>query len=173
MSISNDTRYIEVALILENITAECLKELQVKAPIAVFGNGGYYAMTLGQFGALLQGVSPAEVLGVTGMESMTVFEYYTLQGLPDFIKTYIERLQRLTPELTADERIGSAMCLPVTAAEGLLLYAREYFGLHSFAEAESIRLSDILIAKKDSYNALMRQRAQVAKMKENSKRKRL
>ena len=61
-------------------------------------------------------------------------------------------------EVKTDEIRAQKTCLKVSVAEGILLFVREYFSLHSFGEAENLPLSDYLIAKKDNYNKVMAQR---------------
>lgn len=150
-------------------TAEVtLCEIRTAAPAVVLGSGGYYSMTLGQFGALLQGAEPLKVFARGTLEDLTVFEYYTIQGLADFIRGYVDNLVKFTVKPQADEPTAA---VPMSAAEGLLVFARNYFGLHSFAETEQLTLADILIAKKDTYNQVMAQRAYAAKLKKGVRKR--
>lgn len=163
MQVKNDTRYLDAAALLTVATEDTLRKIREAAPYVVLGSGGYYDMTLGQFGALLQGAEPLDVFARGSYEDLTVFEYYTIAGLADFIKQYSEQLVKLTPQ--PDNGDVKPSTLPMSATEALLVFAREYFGLQSFAAAEKTTLADLLIAKKDAYNKIMVQRAQIAAMK--------
>lgn len=55
------------------------------------------------------------------------------------------------------------MAYPMTMAEGLLVFARRYFGCRSFSEAERLTLGEWLMAKKDDYNRIAAEQAAVKK----------
>ena len=55
---------------------------------------------------------------------------------------------------TADAKKARKGQKPMTFAEYLLVFCREYFGFHTFDEAaEKLTVSDYLVAAKDRYNA--------------------
>lgn len=169
MQITNETKYENIASTLLFIDKASEQRLIDESPIAVFGKGGYYAMTIGQLGALIDGGSIADLIPTIGTKDMKVFEYYTARELPNFIEKFVKQLEMFSIKPTPKEQRASAGCYKVGAVEGLLLFARSYFGLHSFREAEEITLADLLIAKKDSYNEIVRTRAQMAQMKADAK----
>lgn len=168
MQITTHTRFLDVAAYMQVATDDTLARIRKAAPVAVFGDGGYYTMTLGQFGALLQGAEPLDVVAGGTYETLTVFEYYAIEGMADFVRQYAEMLKRFTPQPIAGESVGNTV--QMTAAEALLVFARKYFALPSFQAAEQITLGDLLIAKKDAYNEIMVQRAQIARLKKGGKK---
>lgn len=84
--------------------------------------------------------------------NITVFRVYWFKGLSEFLKTYLNLLKNFVVKESSEESIASKACYPVEFGESLLIFAREYFNLHSFKEAANINLADLLIAKKDAYN---------------------
>lgn len=156
MRIDAKTLYKDVAGELLYLTEESDKRLREVAPEAVI-TGGYYGLTIGQLARLLDG----DTLGVfpnADTEKMTVFEYMTIRGLEEFVKGYFDALKRLTLKPTEKEERASQGCVKMGSIEAMLIFARRYFELHSFAEAENVTLGDVLIAKKDSYNTMLQQR---------------
>lgn len=52
---------------------------------------------------------------------------------------------------TAESRQAARGLPQFNETEGLLVFVREYFGLHNFTEAEEVTLADVFLAKKDAF----------------------
>lgn len=165
MKIDNSTLWQTFCLIEPHIKADDLQQVKDNAPAAVIGKGGYYALTIAQWHAITAG-RIEDVFGekIKDPLQLTAYEYYTITGLKAFAENYVKQLERFSVKSDTNEQAAQAVCFKVTMTEGLLIFAREYFGLHSFAEAEQITLADLLLAKKDTYNKTMFQKAYTAQM---------
>ena len=104
---------------------------------------------------------------------VTIFVKFFFEQVADFISEFAEKYKNLTPAPNNDERLASRGCLEISFSENLLYFTRSYFGLHSFADCEKIKVAEILIAKKDVYNSTIFQRnfAEIEKQKLKSRKK--
>lgn len=169
MRINADTRYFAVEPILRTLSTEKVAEIREKAVSSVLGSNGYYGLTLAQLSKLIDNKDATAIVSTTDPLQMTVFEFYTIEGLSAFLEDYIRKLERLIPTPTNEEKAAQSACLKVTTTEGLLLFAREYFNLNSFANAERVTLAELLIAKKDMYNKAIFQRELSRQMNKRKK----
>lgn len=171
MRIDKETKYFAVAPLLRCLPTEKIKEIEQKAVECVLGADGFMGLTIGQLIRLMNSDITA-IIGTKDPNEITVFDYYTINQIRTFVDDYIGKLEGLNPIPTNEERAAQKICLKVSAAEGFLLFAREYFGLHSFSDAEKVTLADFLIAKKDVYNKAMYQRElnRIMTIKANKKR---
>lgn len=169
MKITRNTLFFAVEPILRRLSAEQLAPIKAAAPALILGEGGYLNITIGQLSQLIDANNIGALVAHTEVQTMTVFEYYTIEGLHVFLSDYTNKLETLTPVPDANEKRAAAACLKTTITEGMLYFAREYFGLHSFAEAEKITLAEVLLAKKDVYNKVVFQRAYTRIMNKKGK----
>lgn len=130
-----------------------------------------WQLTIGDLGQYLQGEYPTS-LADRFDASKSVAEYLgTFKALREFVGKFVKLLARFTVKATADELQASAGLPKFDETEGLLVFAREYFGLPSFDAAEKVTLGELYLAKKDDYIKTMAQRnlqriqAQKMKMK--------
>lgn len=116
--------------------------------------GSYHELTIGRFSECLDGdFSRAVGEYHTGRIDGTWLQVYWMRGFIDFAKEYTETLKKLSPAMDADEERAASGLLDTTLIESILVFARNYFGMHSFSETENkITLGEILIAKKAVYN---------------------
>lgn len=166
MKITKDTLFAEVAEIVVYMTDESKERLK-KAAERDFG--GFYGLTLAQFNAACKNEF-AEILPRFRTADFTVFDYGVILAFADFANGYVDMLAKYVIPQTSQEKQASAACAKVGWLEGLLIFSREYFGLKSFAEAEQATLGDLLIAKRDTYNKGMYQRAIIAQQTKGKKR---
>lgn len=165
MTIDNNTRYFAVEPMLRSLPDEELAKIKEAAPRATIGRDGYLSLTIADLSRLIDGHDVTGIIpNATEPLKLTVFEWYTADGLRGFLEEYIQKLEGLQPPLDPAERAAQRACLKVTTTEGLLCFARDYFGLHSFAEAEAVTLAEVLIAKKDTYNKTVFQKAYAKQM---------
>lgn len=169
MRITNKTELTEE---LENqlncLTDESKNELTDASARFYCGENGYYSLTIADFHALISG--SVEVGRFSLAEhSHLVFAKFFLQGLANFAKDFVTLLSELTPPPTAEEIRANRNLLPIGIAESLLIFARSFFGLRSFAEAEQITLADLILAKKETYNKIIFERNQAQDSKQKRK----
>lgn len=147
------------------------ERLQQAAPVAVIGAGGYYSLTIAQWHGITKQDLSVISDRLTDKTRCTVYDYYTIKGLSAFVDSYIKQLERFAVKPDAAETAAQRACYDVTATEGMLIFAREYFGLQSFAAAEQVTLGDFLLAKKDTYNKTMFQKAYTAQLNKRKAKK--
>lgn len=93
------------------------------------------------------------VIGVCSTwNNATQAQYIWAMGFADYMDDFGKMLQRLTPPATAEQKQAQGVCMRVGFEESVLVFCREYFGLKSFKEVETLTLNEYLIAKKDAYN---------------------
>ncbi len=120
--------------------------LKAAAVRDMYGDDGFYAMTLGDFFAVMGGdIRP---LGADG----TVFATYRVRAFADFVDTFIRSLSQLTLQPTPEQVRHSSGTIPCRFDESVLVFCRSYFGLHGFEEVERLKVADLLLAKKDAFN---------------------
>lgn len=147
MNITKETLYYDFAEEEEFIDEETVQSI-IEASKEVYGD--YYDLTIENLIDFTEEGTTAydELMD----EKITVFRVYWFKGLSEFLKTYLNLLKNFVVKESPKESMASKACYPVEFGESLLIFAREYFNLHSFKEASQITLSDLLIAKKDAYN---------------------
>lgn len=157
MVITAQTRWDELQLVIGELADGELERLKEIAPRAVIGGDGYYGITIGQLAAIVEHDDARPIVG--DMSEPTAFEMLTLQGLSAFVQSYIDRLAALTVPASAEEKEAAAKCMQVGMIEGLLSFARDWFRLQMYKDAESVTLGELLMAKKEAYNRGLFQRA--------------
>lgn len=126
----------------EELTAASIEEM-----------GDYYDIKIGDFIQLMH-LTEADI----EQRFDTVFAVYWLRGFKDFLEDFVKTVNNLTVKQTAKEAAASDVCYDVDFDEGMLVFTRSYFGLHSFKEAEEITIGEFIMAKKDAYNSTMFER---------------
>lgn len=151
MEININAKYSRYADILPFVTDESRKELIAK----VIEKRNPYTLTLADFFACVKGDFSCVV---TDVDQPTTADVLWVENFVTFIEEFAAVLKRLSIPQTAEQKQAQKNCLPVDWQEGMLVFARKYFGLHNFADAEKITIGDFLIAKKDDYNTAIFER---------------
>lgn len=151
MKINLDNAFCDV--VWQNLKESCKEELRTAA---MQSYGDYEGVTIGRVVEITETGDVSEVFGshFRGTWGQVVW----LLGLTEFINKLPETLLALTPKMDADEMRACEGMMESTIGESLLVFARNYFGLHSFTEAERITIGEVLIAKKAVYNETMFQK---------------
>ena len=154
MRISEDTRLADVCALLPYLRDGEEGRL-CKAAEARKVPAGWWSVTIGEFVKMSSGdFSP---YGVTLDDNAKVLDYYFIKAFAGFVEEFTRVAGNLTP------KGGIPLAYPMTMAEGLLVFARRYFGCRSFLDAERLTLGDWLMAKKDDYNRIAAEQAAVKK----------
>ena len=91
-----------------------------------------------------------DVLG--NMSEPTVLQVYWKKRFEKFVEEFAATLKAMTLTQTAEEIQAAEGLLKISWDEAILVFVRDYFGLHSFKDAERITMGEILIAKRATYN---------------------
>ena len=81
-----------------------------------------------------------------------------LTNLKNFLDEYYGKLAKLQIPKTDIERYAQAGNEQFYGTENCLLFARSYFGLKSFEEAEKVDLQEYLLASRDNYSKFYAQK---------------
>lgn len=116
----------------------------------------FWQMTIGQ---LIDFAAGDFTSVVSDVKKMTLAQFVWLGEFPKWLEEFSRAVGNLQVPTTAEQRQAANACLPVEWREGLLVFARRYFALPSFAAAEGVKVCDFVLAKKDEYNAAAFERA--------------
>lgn len=114
--------------------------------------GSFNGLSIGVWANCMSGNFERAIGGENGVIRGTWLQVYWIRAFADFAKSFPEKLANLSPKMDADEERAAENLLESTLVESVLVFARSYFGLRSFREAEQITLGEVLIAKKAVYN---------------------
>lgn len=153
MKITNDTEWSEIEKDFALFSDESQQTL-IQHSLSLHNVTDFYELTIAQLIRMSDGdLSEFEI-----KDNGKVFEVLFVRELSKFVEQYINILNSYTLPQSADEKAASAKCQTMTFGEGVLVFARSYFALHSFGEAERITLAELLLAKKDAYNSAVFQK---------------
>lgn len=113
------------------------------------------------------------VIGVCSTwNNATQAQYIWAMGFADYMENLSKMLERMTLRGTAEQQQAQMVCLRVGFEESVLVFLQDFFGLHSFKEAEDITVNEYLIAKKSAYNkaAFERKLNDIYKLKQKTKK---
>jgi hypothetical protein len=165
MLITKATKYKDFQGIEKYVSEKSIQALYAGAEKQF---GGMYDLEFGSFWECSNG----NFEGVLGdMQEPTVLQVYWMKRFEKFVEEFAEQLKGLTITPNADEQRASAGMLKVGWAEAMLIFLKDYFGLHNFKDAERITIGEILIAKRAAYNRDTFQRNLAAINKQKMRRK--
>ena len=96
-----------------------------------------------------------------------------LENLRKFIDEYYSKLSKLQIAKTDIDAYAQAGNEKFYGTENCLIFARSYFGLKSFEEAENVDVQEYLLASRDNYSKFYAQKraSDFQKMKQKSTRR--
>ena len=103
-------------------------------------------MTIAEFAAVTDGELPSEVT----RERHALRCIGKIRSLRDEVKQVGDYIQKMRPNLTEDEKRASFGVDFPTAIERMLLDVAKFFSLHSFEEAEKVKVAEWLLIAKDA-----------------------
>lgn len=130
------------------ITDDNRERIKDAAVTDMFGDGGFLNMRIGDLTTVIAG-DPRPLYQSGGR---TVYDARRVEAFSDFIDRLIKTLQGYVLPPTGDSAKLSAGLIPSTFVESVYLFTRRYFGLPSFEDADRIRVSEFLLARRDDYN---------------------
>lgn len=166
MKIDRNTKYKDFAPLEPYMSKGEADRIKAAAVRERFGADGFYTMTIGDMFAVLAGDIRPLLLKAS---PDTVFAVYLAKAFADFMDTLIANLKRLTLPPTAEQVKHSQGCIPSAFDESVYVFCRNYFGLQGFEAVERLKVADLLLAKKDAYNAAIVDRNIAAAVKKGGK----
>lgn len=127
-----------------------------------------HTLTINEFFGVING--DYSVLG--DMSDPSVLQVYWLKRFAEYVEIFADACKRTKIEPTPEQKQAAQGCLEMSPAEGMLVFARSYFGLHSLREAGDITINEYIMARKDTYNnALVRRNLEKIQLRKlNSKK---
>lgn len=162
MKIDKYTLYKDFASVEMFAPASQLYALRDVAVRSKFGDAGFYSMSIGAFlnAAIYQNYD-----ALYDCRGETVFDVYRVLAFAVWVEEFISVAEELTLKPTPKQIAAASGCRPVTFEESVYFFMREYFGLQSFDAVADLPVSDYLLAKKDTYNKQVVERATLNRIK--------
>ena len=145
MKIDGNSRY-EDFLTIEPLLSEGSRVALKARAVEIYGDP--WGLTLADFIA----ITGNDLSRLGDMSDPTILQMYWLQCFHEFVEQFQHILESLKMPMDATEEAAAASMKKVSMAEGMLVYARGYFGLHSFSDAEQITITEYVMARRDDYN---------------------
>ena len=161
MKIDRHTLNEELAPLLSIVTDEDMGRVRKAAVRDKYGDAGFYGMTVGDFTTVLAG----DVRPLLQSGGRTVFDTCRVEAFKEWVDELSDTLKRLTPPPTAESVKLNAGTIPSEFVESVYLFCRSYFNLGSFEQADRLKVSEFVLAKKDDYNHAVVDRNVSAMMK--------
>lgn len=161
MKIDRHTLNEELAPLLSIVTDEDMGRVRKAAVRDKYGDAGFYGMTVGDFTTVLAG----DVRPLLQSGGRTVFDTCRVEAFREWVDELSDTLKRLTPPPTAESVKLNAGTIPSEFVESVYLFCRSYFSLDSFEQADRLKVSEFVLAKKDDYNHAVVDRNVSAMMK--------
>lgn len=146
MRITDDTKYAEFEPVEKYVKPKAVQRIFESAEEKF---GKMYDLEFGTFWQCSND-NFEEVLG--DISEPTVLQVYWKKRFEKFVEEFAGALKAMTLTQTAEEIQAAEGLLKVSWDEAILVFVRDYFGLHSFKDAERITMGEILIAKRAVYN---------------------
>lgn len=161
MKIDRHTLNEELAPLLSIVTEDDMGRVRKAAVRDKYGDAGFYGMTVCDFTTVLAG----DVRPLLQSGGRTVFDTCRVEAFKEWVDELSDTLKRLTPPPTAESVKLNAGTIPSEFVESVYLFCRSYFNLGSFEQADTLKVSEFVLAKKDDYNHAVVDRNVSAMMK--------
>lgn len=165
MKIDRHTTNAELAPFLAIVNDEDMARVREASVRDKYGDAGFYGMTLGDFTTVIAG----DIRPLLQSGGRTVFDTCRVEAFKAFVDELADTIKRLTLPPTPESIKLSAGTLQSEFAESVYVFCRQYFGLPSFEAADTLKLSEFVMAKKDDYNRSVVDRNIAASMKKGGK----
>ena len=161
MKIDRHTLNEDLAPLLSIVTEEDMGRVRKAAVRDKYGDAGFYGMTVGDFTTVLSG----DVRPLLQSGGRTVFDTCRVEAFMEWVDELSDTLKRLTPPPTAESVKLNAGTIPSEFVESVYLFCRSYFNLGSFEQADRLKVSEFVLAKKEDFNHAVVDRNVSAMMK--------
>lgn len=138
-------------------------QMQVAEACGVGNLGDLWQLTIADLGVISHGGIPESLCELFVYEGrrarwwnrrrmISVKTYFArYNALKSFVGTFIQLMSDYAAKETKESRQAAHGLPQFNETEGLLVFAREYFALKSFSDAEKVTLADVFLAKKDTF----------------------
>lgn len=161
LKIDRHTILTEFAPFEKHVSESEMERLKKAAVDDKFGEAGFYAMTIGDLTSVVAG----DLRPLYDSGGRTVFDAMRVKAFEAFIDEFVGILNGLTVPPTVESIKASMGTKKHDFSEGLYVFCCNYFGLHSFAEADRLKVSEYVLARKDDFNRCMVERNSAMMMK--------
>ncbi len=161
LKVDRHSTTMEFAPFLACVKAEDMERLRRRAVEDKYGEAGFAAMTVGELTTVLGG-DPRPLYQSGGR---TVFDWCRVEAFQSWVDEFSATLKRMTLPSTPDSVRLSAGVMPSEFVESVYIFCRGYFNLKSYEEADRLKVSEYLLARKDDYNRQVVDRNVAASMK--------
>lgn len=152
LKIDRHTTMDEFAVYEPHLAEGEARRIKDAAVRAVFGADGFYTMTIDDLLTAMAG--DVSVLHADA----TVFGVYRVKAFSEFVDTFIAELEQLTLPLTAEQMKNQQGTKTCTFDEAVYMFCRSFFGLRGYGEVDALKVADLLLAKKEAFNAAVVER---------------
>lgn len=150
MDIDLTKPYADYADILSCMTDKSREELSAAAEKVL----PMWDLKIGEFFRICEG----DFACVIDKDNPLLWQVLWAERFPKFVEEFANVVSRLTLEPTNEQKTAAVGCLSIEWQEGILIFARSYFGLRSFVAVEELTLGDYILAKKHDYNTALTER---------------
>lgn len=152
MRITERTPYDEeFAAVEPYLTAAAVEQIKQAAERKF---GAMHDLTFAQFCGCLN----CDFEPVGDMKNPTVLQVYWCKRFAEYAEQFAKTLKSLQVPPTPEEQQAANGLLKVSWIESALTFLQQWFGLHSYKQAEQITVGELLIAKRAKYIQDMYQR---------------
>jgi len=152
MKITEATLYGDFEPIEKHISTAAVEEIKIAAERYY---GRCYELTIDEFFALLD----CDFSRLGDLREPTVLQIYWIKRFQeDFLPAMQRAGERYTIPPTGRETEARNGTYDLSMQEGMLVFLRDFFGLHTFADAGKITLAEYILARKYKYNCDLMQR---------------
>ena len=144
MKITSKTKYADFEPYEPFLTGESVAELKAAAERSI---RFCHTLTLDEFWGLLAG--DYSLLG--DLSSPSVYQVYWAKRFKDFVEEFTQSCNALSMKDPENDGMDAG-CVKIEPQENMLIFVREYFGLHSFVEAGERTIGEYILARKDAFN---------------------
>ena len=146
--IDRHTTAREFAEIEKYVSDEQRKAIKEVAVRSLFGEAGFYGMTIGSMLDAMHG----NYEGIRQDDGNTVFDIMRIEAFKEWLDEFLSVAETLTPKPTARQVKNSMGTIRLSFDEAVYIFCRSYFGLPNFDAVNELTVGDYLLAKKDDYN---------------------
>lgn len=154
MKLDRSTLYIDFIPFENCLTDESEKELS-KAVFSVFPP--YLSLSIHELFQCLRG--DFSIIKYDESKEITAFQAFWIKHFQTWLEDFVAMIERYNIPPTGAQKRASEKCLKQKFEESVLIFCREYFGLHSFKAVYDLPITDYILAKRDSYNKAVYERA--------------
>lgn len=155
LRVDRNMKYATFAVFEPYVSEADMARLKESAVKARYGDDGFYAMPIDDMLSAMRGDVHRLLWGDAPDSAFAVLR---LRAFTEFVNSLIGDLKRMTLPPTPTMVTMQQGTLPWEFDEAVYVFLRSYFGLKGFEGADRLKIADLLLAKKDAFNAAIVER---------------